>query len=410
MLLRRTVLRLGALLALGLCSSAPNLAAAAAESPSPATIVFTRFDSAAGFGLGTSRGIRVEGDSLVLEGIALTGTWTSPEVDPGFAFSQLVSSWNANTPGASSLKIDVQPTVNGHATRWLSFGEWAEDDTWIQRTSARGQEDADARVDTDTLVATGDPFERYQLRVTLNRAAAAEPSPTLRLVGAVVSTGGERFSGEPSLPGPLNVPTLSVPEYSQEIHAGHNPQWGSGGARWCSPTSTAMVVASWGKAPTADDLSWVARDYADPDVEYTARNTFDAAFNGTGNWSFNVAYAGRFGLDAFVTQLRSLSEAESFIRAGIPVVASLKPGVYGMDGYLFPGSVEGHLLVIIGFDAAGNPIVNDPAAWSDAGVPKVYDRAQFERSWLGGSGGIAYIIRPPTVPLPLNAFGATRNW
>ena len=57
------------------------------------------------------------------------------------------------------------------------------------------------------------------------------------------------------------------------------------------------------------------------------------------------------GLDAFVTQLRSLAEAERFVRAGIPVVASLKPGVFGLDGYLFPGSPEGHLLVIRGLDA-----------------------------------------------------------
>jgi hypothetical protein len=105
-----------------------------------------------------------------------------------------------------------------------------------------------------------------------------------------------------------------------------------------------------------------------------------------------------------------LTEVEAFVGAGIPVVTSLKPGVYGMQGYLFPGSVEGHLLVVLGFDRAGNPIVNDPAAWNDAGVRKVYDRAQFERSWLGGSGGIAYIIRPPDKKLPPNAFGATRNW
>jgi hypothetical protein len=68
------------------------------------------------------------------------------------------------------------------------------------------------------------------------------------------------------------------------------------------------------------------------------------------------------------------------------------------------------LLVVIGFDRAGNPIVNDPAAWSDATVRKVYDRAQFERSWLGGSGGIAYIIHPPDVMVPPHAFGVTRNW
>ena len=54
--------------------------------------------------------------------------------------------------------------------------------------------------------------------------------------------------------------------------------------------------------------------------------------------------------------------------------------------------------------------MNDPAAWSDATVRRVYRRGQFERAWLGGSGGAAYIIRPPDVPLPPPVSGVTRNW
>ena len=67
---------------------------------------------------------------------------------------------------------------------------------------------------------------------------------------------------------------------------------------------------------------------ADPSVDYAARGTYDAAYRGTGNWPFNAAYAARFNLDAFVTQLRSLAEAEQFVRAGIPLVASIasRPG------------------------------------------------------------------------------------
>jgi len=165
-----------------------------------------------------------------------------------------------------------------------------------------------------------------------------------------------------------------------------------------------------GGGPSPDELAWVAPGHVNPDVDYAARGTYDAGLRGTGNWPFNTAYAGRFSLSAFVTQLRSLTEAESFVRAGIPIVASLKPGVYGLDGYLFPGSAEGHLLVIIGFDETGDPIVNDPAAWSNATVRRIYDRVQFERAWLGGSGGIAYVIHRTDVALPRAAFGATRNW
>ena len=81
--------------------------------------------------------------------------------------------------------------------------------------------------------------------------------------------------------------------------------------------------------------------YQDPWVDYAARNTYDANYTGTGNWPFNTAYAGRFGLEGFVTRLRSLNEAERFIAAGIPLVFSLSfkkgrsPGsTYGTNGHL----------------------------------------------------------------------------
>jgi hypothetical protein len=171
-----------------------------------------------------------------------------------------------------------------------------------------------------------------------------------------------------------------------------------------------MVIEYWSKGPTPDDLAWVDPSYADPSVDFAARSTYDAAYRGTGNWPFNTAYAARFGLFAFVTQLRSLAEAERFIRAGIPLVASIASGPGELDGFLFSGGTNGHLVVIVGFDATGRPIVNDPAAWSNATVRRSYDRAQFERVWLRGSSGTVYVIHPPEVPLPPPPEDATPNW
>lgn len=144
----------------------------------------------------------------------------------------------------------------------------------------------------------------------------------------------------------------------------------------------------------------------DPWVDYAARFTYDYHYQGAGNWPFNVAYAGRFGLDGEVTQLHSLQEAESFVKAGIPLVASIDFASNKLDGFLFK-STSGHLMVIAGFTKDGNVVANDPAATSDATVRRVYDRAQFERAWLTSTGGIVYIIHPPSVPLPASAAG---NW
>ena len=155
-----------------------------------------------------------------------------------------------------------------------------------------------------------------------------------------------------------------------------------------------MVVAYWGTGPSPSDYAYVLDDYpgtSDPWVDYAAHYTFDYHYDGAGNWPFNVAYAGNFGLDGEVTQLHSLAEAEQFIKAGIPLVASIAFTSNKLDGFLFK-STNGHLLVIVGFDRFGNPVVNDPAATSDATVQRTYDRAQFEQNWMTSTGGIVYVI------------------
>jgi hypothetical protein len=47
---------------------------------------------------------------------------------------------------------------------------------------------------------------------------------------------------------------------------------------------------------------------------------------------------------------------------------------------------------------------------ADATVRRAYDRAQFERVWLRGSGATVYVIHPPEVPLPPPPPDAAANW
>jgi hypothetical protein len=381
------------------------------QAASPPPVQFTRFAAAPAFASGTLAGVALDSDRLVLAPGAASGTWLSPPVDPGFPFTRLVASWNADTPGDGRIRVDAQvTTVLGEVSDWYALGTWAADDHALARTSTNGQADALGKVDTDTLAARGDPFATYALRVRLERASSDDPSPSVRMLGAQVSALKFSASQAVSMPVVAEAVELPVAPLSQEVHARQYPQWGGGGEAWCSPTSTEMVVEFWGKGPSFDDLAWVDPSYADPSVDYAARSTYDAAYRGTGNWPFNTAYAARFGLDAFVTQLRSLAEAERFIRAGIPLVASIASVPGELDGFLFSGGTNGHLVVIVGFDASGRPIVNDPAAWSNATVRRVYDRAQFERAWLRGSAGTVYVIHPVDIPLPPPPDDATPNW
>jgi hypothetical protein len=198
-----------------------------------------------------------------------------------------------------------------------------------------------------------------------------------------------------SVPGRAAGIELPVPAYSQNIHKGQYPEYDNGGEAWCSPTSTSMVVAYWGSQyqPTSAETAWVNPAYSDPWVDFTARAVFDYHYDGAGNWPFNTAYAASLGLVADVTQLHSLAEAEPFVKAGIPLVASINFTSNKLDGADIK-STNGHLVVIVGFTGDGHVIVDDPASPDDATVRHVYDREQFERAWVDGSGGIVYVDRP----------------
>jgi Peptidase_C39 like family len=338
---------------------------------------------------------------------AVAGTWTSQAFKPGLSFSELVSSWNADTPPGTWLQVEMRGVASKGTTKWYVLGRWAYGEDTILRTSVGGQGDADGFVSIDTFFAKDHLLTAYQLRVTLYRTPTTTEQPRLRLVGAVASDAPNQ---KPLIPTPLGGAegiTLAVPQYSQEIHAGQYPQYDGGGEAWCSPTSTSMVLAYWGALPPPSEWSWVDPSYADPWVDNTARQVFDVHYDGAGNWPFNTAYAGGRGLDAFVTQLRGLNEAEQFIKAGIPLVASVAANPNKLTGFLLDKGTNGHLLVIVGFTASGGVVVNDPAATSDATVQRVYDRAEFERAWLPASGGIVYVMRPASVPLP-PSFGG--NW
>jgi len=319
----------------------------------------------------------------------------TPWVEPTEPFTELVASWAADTPPGANVELGAQVRVGDGVGDWYSLGRWASSDTSFRRTSVPGQEDALAAVEVDVLSARGGPFTGYRLRVV------STGEPVLRaLAGAASAPAGELQ--RPSEPLGRAV-DLDVPAFAQMPHRGHFPEYGGGGSSWCSPASLAMVLAFWGAGPTADELAWVGEEHQDAEVDHAARGTYDAAYGGCGNWSFGAAYAAGYGLDAVVTRLASLRQAEELLGAGIPLVTSIAAGPGELPGFLLPEGTAGHLVVLRGITASGDPLVNDPAAASNDEVPRVYPRGAFEQAWLGSSAGATTIVSPPSRPLPEGA-------
>ncbi len=327
------------------------------------------------------------------------GRWFSPWVKPGFGLTELIASYNATTPAGTFIEISARGrTSAGRTSSWDSLGRWASHDVKFHRMSLGAQTDDLSRVAVDTLITnSGVAYGSWQLRISLFRRTGTTTTPTVTRVAGVASLLPETSSTSPS--GPAVGQSLAVPKYSQMIHLGEYPQWDGGGEAWCSPTSTSMVLGYWDRLPTPQQYAWVNDSYRQPWVDYAARYTFAWGYDGTGDWPFNTAYAARFGLDAFVTRLRSLREAEQFIAAGVPLIATVSFGPGELDGAPI-SSTSGHVLVIRGFTPGGDVIVNDPAADTAKTVRRVYQRWQFENAWVDAAGGVVYVIHPPSKRLP----------
>ena len=360
----------------------------------------------AAFGDWTMRGVAVRKDGLQIDPIAakagtdshapgtyhghnfynggsyVVGEATSPEMTTPFAFFEAIASWNAETPAGTWIETLLRARVGSRWTKWYSMGVWASDTALVQRHSIESQGDADGNVSTDTLVLKQiAPAGAYQAMVRLFTAAKGT-TPTVRNVGVAFS-----------LPHPAKTPvsagnraawgtSLSLPRCSQMVYP-------NGGHVWCSPTSTSMVLGFWGIDPGA----------CGPRVRTAVSGVYDYVYDGHGNWPFNTAYAAARGLEAYALRFTSLADVEPWIEAGVPVIFSFSWRNHELAGAAVPSS-NGHLAVIVGFDGSGNPIVNDPAAASDAAVQRVYQRSELEAVWLTGSGGLVYLIYPAGHKVP----------
>ena len=305
---------------------------------------------------------------------------TSPEIATDFEWNELVVSWNARLASGASLRVEAQARYPDRVTRFYVLGVWSLDAPAPARRSFGGQRDDDGDVHTDTLSLVR-PADRVQVRLTLDRIAASEPTLLAFLGLSFLDT----RAGVPSEPTPNLGPmgALPVPQRSQLVY--------EGGQAWCSPTAVSMLLTYWAERCGRPD--W------DRGVPEVAAGVFDPDWPGTGNWPFNTAYAGALpGMRGYVTRLAGLAELGTWLRSGVPVAASVSyPVLQGR-----PHSGNGHLVVCVGFDETGDVIVNDPGTRDE--IRRVFPQADFLRAWAH-SHNTVYVVHPVDWAAPKDSAG-----
>jgi hypothetical protein len=306
----------------------------------------------------------------------------SSKIKSAMDWNELIVSWNADAPAGTFLKVEARAILPDHETKFYTMGLWSPDNEIFPRTSVRGQKDLDGDVKEDTLflknLATA-----AQIRVTLG--GTNSEMPKLKFLGlAFCNTEISPTTNSPNRKAWGKI--ISTPERSQHV---------PGEKGWCSPTSLSMALARWSEILQRPEMNLT--------VPQVAAAVYDDDYDGTGNWPFNTAFAGSFpGMRSYVTQFNDISELETWIDAGIPVIISarwdlLKPGRENTG--------SGHLSVCIGFTENGDVVINDPATnLKKESVRHIYKREDVIRAWAT-SGNVVYLVFPETAKIPKNKNG-----
>lgn len=318
------------------------------------------------------------------------GLVTSPNLEPGFDFDEVVLSWNADTPSGSYLKVHVQVRHGELWSRRFTYAIWNEDNTPHKRMSVRGQSDDIAALRADILYSAK-PTDAVRVSVGLC-SADGKTYPTLRMLAVHVLDTSTRL---PNMKPRRSVwgKDLDVPQLSQLSVPD--------GGRFCSATSTAMVLSYWAQELGRPELTC--------GVQQAVDGIYDIGWGGTGNWTFNTAFAGTFGgIRAYVTRFTSVSQIEEWIAKDVPVIVSLD---YNKLRARDTNQRSGHLMVMRGFESDGKCVLNDPNTRLDLGRNGrvVYSREALEAAWLRnpGSWGTVYLVYPEGWKIPRNG---AMNW
>lgn len=268
-------------------------------------------------------------------------------------FNRGLPSWNGRvTAENSGFKVFMRFPHNAGWSPWLTVGYW-KDNFWSNygATSYSG-----GWIDYD-YVKLYNYKSSWQFKVELVRIDTITVSPLLDKLSFFISD--DRTTDQLNYTDILNddppaifIPTTFLYQYSLDP--------GIGGSI-CSPTTVCMILSSY-------DIS------VDP-VDF-ALDTYDPYYQMFGIWPRVVQNASEQGLSGAVTRYRTWSETFSILSQGGRIGMSIGSPLY-----------TGHLVMLAGFDANGNPIVHDPA--KTYGYSHVYSKSQISHSWFD-KGGVGY--------------------
>lgn len=288
-------------------------------------------------------------------------------VDSIPVFSQLIFSWNAFRPqkGYFSFFVCARDVQTGKWGSWHRMADWG---ARIQR-SYLSKPDNFSHYDFVRLEIDSGLSDAFRIKVIPNEGASLE-----RIKFMAVSVANlHDFKPESIDQDILRLPSVhikNVPMIAQFALEHPNND------AICSPTSCSMLAG------------YLLRELVDP-LDF-ANKAYDQGLQVFGSWPFNMAYAFELCKGAYrfyTVRLNSFVRVHQRLKMGMPLVVSVRGPLEGAERPYR----NGHLLVVVGYDAKKREVIaHDPAFKTDRETERRYPLKSFLQAWER-SRRLAYI-------------------
>lgn len=297
-------------------------------------------------------------------------------------FDELILTWNGKRPTSGNyffyirLKTDVW-------LPYLLYACWGADG---QSSFSEGQDivrvsgQKATGFEVEVRASGGAPLEDLRsLHVYVNQENPQNQASILsdaRL--GLIDLGGSHSGPSEELPNSPNQPPRSIESILLDVPGLSQRTLSHPRAKdLCSPTSTSVVVR------------YLAKHYVDA-LEF-AGHSWDGGFDIFGNWVFNVAHASSLlgpSWNCWVQRLQNFDDIYTRLQKKTPVIVSVRGP---LQGSALPYS-QGHLMVVIGFDAVNERVLcMDPAFPTNKETLTSYPLQDFIDAW-SRRGFISYIF------------------
>ena len=310
------------------------------------------------------------------------GEWTSPLVQPAFAFDELIYSWHVHRPG-DTFRLYVKAGFGpADETDWLYAGFWGVlKDSVAKRTRPtfdRGVLDMDwlklkanATSFRFKVVAAG--AEPLAMPPALTVITTANHPPTEMARHRGVTTDKLRSTDDPNgvrLPGRV----LDVPL---------RRQFDSRGQRLidrCQSAALASAMEYFGKSVPLEEI---------------VRHTYDPEYQYPGVWPRVIGAAQEFGFESYIERFRDWAAVRQALAENKVILCSMRMKAGECQSPPYP-SMGNHIVALCGVTDDGRVIVTDSfLGKSGHGHLCQWLQSDFETVWMRTKGGIAMVICPP---------------